>query len=56
MAMICNVKNTLSKQMLEKPSLFSTETGSRENKRDAVSLAACKKGVTGRKELSCSLC
>lgn len=55
MAMICDVKNTLCKQRLEKPSLFGTETGSGENKRDAVSPAACKKGVPGRKELSCSL-
>lgn len=49
--MIYDVKNTLSKQRLEKPSLFSTETGLRENKRDAVSPAACKKHVTEEKSL-----
>lgn len=53
--MICDVKYPLSKQRLEKPSLFNTETESGVNKRDAVSPAASKKGVTGRKELSCSL-
>lgn len=53
--MICDVKYPLSKQRLEKSSLFNTETESGVNKRDAVSPAASKKGVTGRKELSCSL-